>query len=189
MRKIIVFNRVSIDGFFAGPNGESHEWFINDPKVDKAAHEMMNPDTILFGRETYEIFEDFWPGQLKDKDAPKELKNTARELNGMTKLVFSRRLKKVSWENSELMHGDLIKEVKKLKHGKGADIVIFGSGTIIQQLTEEKLIDEYLLVVTPVVLGTGISFFKNVRKFDLELFKTKSFKSGNVMLHYRTSKK
>lgn len=188
MRKVIVFNRVSLDGFFAGPNGESHEWFINDHEVDKAAHKMMQPDTILFGRITYQIFENYWPKVTTDPNAPKEARATAEELNDMTKLVFSKTLKEVTWQNSTLMKGNLADEVRELKQGNGPDMVIFGSGTIVQQLTDEGLIDEYLLVVTPVILGAGKSFFKAVKKRNLKLLETKDFKSGNVVLHYKTEK-
>ena len=188
MRKVIMFNRISIDGFFAGPNGESHEWFINDPKVDKAAHKMMQPDTVLFGRVTYQIFENHWPKVAKDKTAPKEARATGKELNKMTKLVFSKTLNEVNWENTELIQGDLIEEVRKLKQGDGPDMVIFGSGTIVQQLTDKGLIDEYIFVVTPVILGAGKSFFKDVKKLSIKLLGTKDFNSGNVILHYETDK-
>ncbi len=189
MRKIIMFNRVSMDGFFAGPNGESHEWFIQDPEVDKAAHEMMEPDTVLFGRVTYHIFENFWPKQATDPEASKEAKATAEELKKMTKIVFSRRLKEVVWENSKLMNGNLIEEVKKLKQDNAPDMVIFGSGSIVQQLSAAGLMDEYLFVVTPVILGAGKSLFKDVNKLDLKLLEVRDFKSGNVILHYQAKNK
>jgi dihydrofolate reductase len=189
MRKIIMFNRISMDGFFAGPNGESHEWFVQDQEVDKAAHEMMEPDTVLFGRVTYQLFENHWPKMAKDPNAPKEAKATADELNKMNKVVFSRTLKETSWENSRLIKGNLADEVRKLKQGKGADMVIFGSGTIVQQLTDEHLIDEYLFVLTPVILGEGKSFFEHVKKLDLELLETRDFASGNVMIHYEVKHK
>lgn len=184
MRKVIMFNRISMDGFFAGPNGESHEWFIQDQQVDKAAHEMMEPDTVLFGRVTYQLFEGHWPKMAKDPNAPKEAKATADELNKMNKLVFSKTLKEVHWENTRLISGNLAEEVKKLKQSEGGDIVIFGSGTIVQQLTDERLIDEYLFVLTPVILGEGKSFFEDVEKLGLNLLETRNFKTGNVMLHY-----
>jgi dihydrofolate reductase len=189
MKKIIMFNRVSMDGFFAGPNGESHEWFITDPEVDKAAHEMMEPDTVLFGRVTYQIFENHWPKAEKDPKASKEAGATAKELKEMNKLVFSRTLNKVNWENSKLIKGNLTEEVRKLKQGSGPDIVIFGSGTIVQQLSAEGLMDEYLFVVTPVILGAGKSLFKDVKKLDLKLLETRVFKSGNVLLHYKAKNK
>jgi len=184
-----MFNRVSMDGFFAGPNGESHEWFINDPEVDKTAHDMMNPDTVLFGRMTYQIFEKHWPKVEKDPDAPKEVRATANELKEMNKIVFSKTLDKVDWENTELIKGDLIEEVKKFKQGNGPDMVIFGSGTVVQQLTAAGLIDEYIFVATPVILGTGKSLFKDVKKLDLTLIETTDFKSGNVLLHYKANNK
>jgi len=189
MRKIIMFNRVSMDGYFAGQNGESHEWFINDPEVEKAAHEMMHPDTVLFGRVTYQIFENHWPKAGKDPKAPKEAKATANELKKMNKLVFSKTLNKVNWENTKLIKGDLIEEVRKLKQGSGPDIVIFGSGTIVQQLTDKGLMDEYVFVLTPIILGKGKSLFKDVKKLDLKLLETRDFKSGNVLIHCKAKNK
>jgi dihydrofolate reductase len=189
MRKIIVFNRISIDGFFSGPHGETEEWFIADRKVEKAAHKIMNIDTVLMGRKTYQLFESVWPKIAEDPGAPAKDKTIAEELNKMTKIVFSKKLKKVSWQNSELMKGNLIAEVKKLKRKKGRDMVIFGSGSIVQQLTDKQLIDEYLLVLTPVILGAGRSMFSGVKRLDPELRETREFKSGNVMLHYRVKRK
>ena len=88
-----------------------------------------------------------------------------------------------------MIKDDLAAEVRKLKQGYGADIVIFGSGTIVQQLTSQRLIDEYLIGVTPVILGAGKSFFNDVKKLNLELLKAKNFDSGNILLHYRVEKK
>lgn len=185
MRKVVMFNRISVDGFFAGPNGEM-DWFIHDPEVDKALHEMMQPDTILFGRVTYQMFESHWPNVARDPNAPQEARILADELNQMTKVVFSKTLQEVTWENSKLVKGNVIDEVRKLKQGNGPDMVIFGSGTIVQQLTAEGLIDEYLIAVTPVILGAGKPLFKDVKKLSLELLEAKSFQSGNVVLHYGT---
>lgn len=188
MRKVIMFNRVSLDGFFAGPKGEIN-WFVVDPEVDKAAHEMAQADTILFGRVTYQLFESVWPKVAVDPNAPKEVRIIANEVNEMTKVVFSTTLKEVTWENSKLFKGNLVEEVWNLKQGNGPDMLIFGSGTIVQQLAGEGLIDEYLILVTPVILGTGKLLFKDVKKFNLELLETRDFNSGNVLLHYRIDKK
>ncbi|AKB77418.1 Dihydrofolate reductase [Methanosarcina horonobensis HB-1 = JCM 15518] len=188
-----MFNRISIDGFFAGPNGEI-DWFIVDPELDKALHEMGQPDTdlpgtVLLGRVTYQLFESFWPKVAADPEAPEEARATAEELNRMTKVVFSKTLKEVSWQNTRLVKGNVTEEVSRLKQEKGSDILIFGSGTIVQQLTSEGLIDEYLLAVTPVVLGAGKPLFKGVKKLNFKLLETKNFKSGNVLLHYETEKR
>jgi dihydrofolate reductase len=185
MRKIVVSNWVSTDGFFAGPNGEI-DWIVQDPGVSQATHELMKPDTLLAGRVSYQGFENFWPNVAKDPNSPEEMRKIADEMNEMTKIVFSRTLKEVTWENSKLINGNLIEEVQKLKKGKGADIVIFGSGTIVQQLANEGLIDEYLLAVSPVVLGTGKLLFKDVKKHGLELLEARNFDSGNVLLRYQT---
>lgn len=192
MRKVIMFNRVSVDGFFAGPNGEI-DWFIVDPELDKALHSMGQPDaalpdTVLLGRVTYQLFESYWPKVATDSNVPKEDRVIADELNQMTKVVFSKTLKEVSWENTKLVKGDVAKEVGRLKQEKGSDIMIFGSGTIVQQLTAERLIDAYLFAVTPVILGAGKSLFTGVKKLNLELLETRDFKSGNVLLRYEIGK-
>lgn len=183
MRKVIVFNSVSVDGYFAGPNGEI-DWFVHDPEVNKAAHEMMDPDTILFGKVTYQMFANYWPHVAKDPDASEGARNTANQLNEMTKMVFSNRLDEVTWENAKLYRGNLVEEVRKLKADDGADIVVFGSGTIVQQLANERLIDEYLLANVPVVLGVGKPLFKDVLEINLNLIETRTFGSGVVLLHY-----
>ena len=189
MRKVVVINRVSLDGFFAGPHGEM-DWFIPDPEVDKALHEggtdTVPADTVLFGRVTYQLFEAHWPKAASDPNAPEGERATGRELNAMTKVVFSRTLQEVNWVNSQLAKGDLASEVQKLKRGAGGTMLIFGAGTIVQQLAAAGLIDEYMLCVTPVILGAGKSMFIGVNRQQLKLVKARDFKSGNVLLHYKT---
>ena len=188
MRKIVVFDWVSVDGYYAGPNREI-DWVVQDPEIDKAAHERMNPDTLLCGRISYQMFESVWPKVAEDPKAPKGMKKLADEMAQMTKVVFSKTLKEVTWENSKLLHSNLIEEVKKLRRRKGTDIAIFGSGTLVQQLANEGLIDEYLFAITPVVLGSGRSLFTDVEGLKLALVETKNFKSGNVLLYYKKGKK
>jgi dihydrofolate reductase len=187
MRKIVMFNRISLDGYFAGPHGEI-DWFIHDLAVDVALHELISPDTFLSGRVTYQMFENYWPAVGRDASAPQDARKIADELNQMTKVVFSKTLKEVTWQNSKLVAGDVVGETSKLKEGDGSDIVIFGSGSIVQQLASVGLIDEYLIVVTPVVLGAGKSFFEDVEQFSLKLLETRNFNTGNVLLHYRSAK-
>jgi dihydrofolate reductase len=179
-----MLNRVSLDGFFAGPNGEI-DWAIPDLEVDKAAHEGTDVDTGLFGRLTYQMFESHWPKIAADPSAPVAARRTAEELNNMNKVVFSSTLEKVGWENSVLLRGDPVEETKKLKKEKGSGIIIFGSGTIIQQLTSARLIDDYIFIVTPVILGAGKRLFDDVKRLNLRLSEVRSFKSGNVLIHYK----
>jgi dihydrofolate reductase len=140
---------------------------------------------MLLGNTTYTLFENSWPPIARDPTAPEAMRDLAEEINRMTKLVFSKTRKEVTWENSKLFPGNLIEEVKKRKQENGTDIIIFGSGSIVQQLANEGLIDEYLLIVTPVVLGTGKPLFKDVNKLNLQLLQARDFKSGNVLLRYR----
>ncbi len=106
MRKVLVYNRLTIDGYFSGPGG-SIDWLIQDPMVDKAARDAMRIDTLLLGRETYDQFEGFWPAIASNPDAPPELRGMAQELTDMTKIVFSRTRTTFLWENSRGVSGDL----------------------------------------------------------------------------------
>jgi dihydrofolate reductase len=186
MRKIVMFNRISIDGFYAAAD-DNINWFIPDPEADAAIHQpnIVQPDTMLLGRITYQLFESVWPKVAADPNAPQEAHTTANEVNHMTKVVFSTTLQEVTWEKSILIHGNVTAAVRKFKQEDGADFIIFGSGTIIQQLADEGLIDEYLLLVTPVILGTGKLLFQDVKQSRLELLEARSFNSGNVLLRYK----
>jgi dihydrofolate reductase len=184
MRKIVVLNRITLDGFFANLDG-SNGWFIPDPEVDKTTHEIIDADTMLLGRETYEHLEAFWPQAALDPNMPEGVKVMAAEVNGMTKIVFSTTRTEFPWEHSKLMRGDLINEVKRLKQGNGSDILILGSGTLIQPLSNAGLIDEYVLIVTPIVLGEGRPMFKDVKALPLTCVSAHHFSSGNVVVHYK----
>jgi dihydrofolate reductase len=192
MRRIVMFNWVSIDGFFAGPNGEI-DWIIRDPEVDQtlresdtdiAQSESGGSDMMLLGNVTYSMFENSWPPIARDPNAPEALHKMADEVTRMTKVVFSRSRKEAPWENSRLLKDNLIEEAEKLKQGEGTPILIFGSGTIVQQLTVAGLIDEYFIAVTPVVLGKGKRLFGDVQRQNLRLLEARQFKSGNVLLRY-----
>lgn len=192
MRRIVMFNWVSIDGYFAGLNGEI-DWIIRDPEVDQALRESDTnnaqaesggSDTMLLGNATYTMFENSWPQIASDPNAPEAMHKMADEVNHMTKVVFSRTRKEAPWQNSRLLHGNLIEEVEKLKREEGTPILIFGSGTIVQQLTDAGLIDEYFIAVTPVILGKGKPLFGDTQKRNLQLKEARQFQSGNVLLRY-----
>ncbi|TMV51941.1 dihydrofolate reductase [Paenibacillus mesophilus] len=191
MRKIKMLNRVSIDGYFASLNDATFgmDWFVHDPEVDKAVHESGGRmDTLLLGEITYMGFERSWVPILNDPNAPEQMKAVAEELTQMTKIVFSKNLKEAKWENTKIFDGNLVDKVRKLKEETGSDILVMGSGTIVQQLAEEELIDEYMFIVTPVVASEGKRLFQHVKRFGLRLLDTKAFKSGNVVLHYELIK-
>jgi dihydrofolate reductase len=190
MRKVKMINRVSIDGYFASLNEMTRgkDWFVPDNDVDMTTHEMVKADTLLAGRETFELFEASWPPILNDPNAPKELTALAQELTDMRKVVFSKTVKESDWENTEFYSGGITEVVNKLKEEEGSDILIMGSGTVVQQLTNAGLIDEYVFIMTPVIAGGGKPLFKEVDLNTLTFLKAKSFASGNVLLHYSAAK-
>jgi dihydrofolate reductase len=135
----------------------------------------------LFGRVTYDLMAGYWPTPLAARNDPV----VAEGMNWMPKVVFSRTLDKASWSNTKLVKGDLAQEVRKLKREPGEDIAILGSGSIVSQLTQELLIDEYQIVVNPVVLGEGRTMFDGVKnKLMLKHTRTRAFGNGNVLLCY-----
>src|SRR5437764_9022932 len=140
---------------------------------------------FVFGRVTYDMMASFWPTPAAKSANPV----FAEVLNNSGKLVFSRTLKKADWQNTEVI-GELTKdEILKLKQQPGKDMMIFGSGTIVTQLTKLGLIDEYQLMVNPVILGKGKPLFKDMQgRINLKLVNTKRFRSGIVLLQYQPDK-
>ena len=188
MRKISVFNYVSLDGYFAGPMGEI-DWFKSirrDPEYEKETHDQARSGgAVLYGRTTYEMMKSYWPTPQARKDDP----DMARVVNNGEKIVFSRKLESVEegphWKNVTLLKELTRENITKLKKLKGKDITIIGSGSIVRQLTEMEMIDEYQLMVVPVILGMGKGFFTNVQQTDLELVEAKGYKNGIASLRYR----
>ena len=194
-RRIVMFNQVSADGFFSDPEG-GLDWVVSDPEVHaRAVESMPDTDTILFGRKTYQQFASFWPGALKNLDAAGPHGANKRDpafaamahwLNDTKKLVFSASLKQTTWNNSEICPQIDAKRLTELKRQPGKDLLIFGSGSLVSQLTEHGLIDEYRFVVCPVLLGEGQPLLGEMpRRVSLKLMEAKPFRSGNVMLTYQ----
>jgi dihydrofolate reductase len=198
MRRIIMFNRISADGYFADAGG-SLGWIVPEPAFDRAAARRIGAggvDTILFGRRTYQMFESFWPHVLDDSaTAPDphhrgrrspEMRAMARMLNEAKKLVFSTTLKQARWHNSRVVAQFDPAEIRALKKRRGTDIMIFGSGSIVSQLSEHGLIDEYQFLVAPVLLGMGKQLIYSGDAFStLELLDAKAYPLGNVAMRYR----
>jgi dihydrofolate reductase len=182
MRRLIVSNLMSLDGFFEGPNKE-FDWFTPDEEFFAYARELLREvDTILFGRVTYEHMANYWPTAAPDEIAEK--------MNGLAKVVVSRTLKNVEWNNSRLLQGDTAEGISKLKQMPGKDIVIFGSAMLASFLLQRGLIDEYRVIISPLLLGRGHLLFQDVgAKVRLELSRTKLLKSGVVVLYYQTERR
>jgi dihydrofolate reductase len=184
MRKLIVFNNVSLDGYFAGENGDiSWAHSGNDDAEWNAfvAENASGGGQLLFGRITYELMAGYWP-------TPQAIKNdpvVAEGMNSMPKVVFSRTLEKASWNNTKLVKSDIASEIRKMKIEPGEGMAILGSGSIVSQLAQEGLIDEFRIVVNPVVLGKGKTMFDGIsEKLNLKLTKSRTFSNGKVLLCY-----
>jgi dihydrofolate reductase len=189
MRKIIVFNLVTVDGLFAGPNGEI-DWHNYDDEMGAYSVEQLGSlGALIFGKTTYELMASYWPTPAGVNGEPV----VAGIMNNIPKIVFSRALKEVRdgplWKNVRVFHEIRPDEIIKMKEQEGGDIAIFGSGTIVQQLTNLGLIDEYRLIVNPLILGDGKALFKDIKdNLKLKLVNTKVFKNGNVLLVYEPTK-
>ena len=184
MRRLVLFNMVTLDGYFAGPAGEI-DWHRVDSEFNDFAVEQLNSaGSLIFGRLTYEIMASYWPTTQAIDDDPL----VAKKMNNIPKFVFSRTLDQVDWENTRLVKNDAAAEVAKLKQQAGGDLFIFGSANLASSLTRHGLIDEYRLMVNPVLLGNGQPLFENLdHRLSLNLVRTKTFRSGNVLLYYRPS--
>lgn len=195
-RRIVTFAWATADGYFAALDGNL-DWVVPDEEQAKAAAaDIPNFDTVLFGRRTYEIFEKFWGHVVVDDDGtvpdPHRPERRSREhgtiaiaLNRMTKLVFSRTLKDVRWKNSRLVRELDPREIETMKDQAGKDMIIFGSGSIVSQLTRHGLIDEYQFAVCPIFIGKGHPLLTGVSKHvRLDMLEAKPLPSGDVMLRY-----
>ena len=197
MRRIVAFNNVSADGYFAATDGNLN-WVVPDPEMDRFAAEEIGRggiDTILFGRKTYQMFASFWPKVLVESEtAPdphtagrksSDLRAMAVMLNETPKIVFSTTLKEAKWQNSHIVSALDPREIATMKEQRGQDMMIFGSGTIVSLLTRHRLIDEYQFVVSPVLLGGGRNLLSGVPvNHKLELKEEKRFPSGRMLVRY-----
>jgi dihydrofolate reductase len=183
MGKVNVYNFVSANGYFKGQN-EDISWAYQNAsqeESDFAAENAQGGAILLFGRRTYQMMASYWP-------TPAAKKNNAGVAEGMNKaqkIVFSKTLKQAEWDNTKIVSGDIVDEVRKLKQSE-KHMTILGSGTITNQMAEAGLIDEIQLMIHPVAIGSGTPFLKDIHgKIDLELMKTRVFKNGMVMLSYQ----
>jgi dihydrofolate reductase len=154
-----------------------------DEEFNEFANAQLNSvDVLLFGRVTYEGMAAYWPTAMAIKNAPV----TAAAMNGKSKLVFSRTLSNAAWQNTRLVKDNIAQEVASLKTQPGKDLIIFGSSDLSVTLIEAGPIDEFRIMINPLALVDGKSLFKGLPgRLDLELIKTRAFKSGNVLLYYR----
>jgi dihydrofolate reductase len=184
MRNVILFNLITLDGYFEG-SGNDISWHqVDDEFNEFAIEQLSSTDGLIFGRVTYQLMANFWPTSAGLNEEPA----IAKLMNSLPKYVFSRTFEKVDWNNTTLLKGDAIEELVRLKQGNGKDLFIFGSADLSSTFIRYGLIDEFRLLVNPILLGSGIPLFKDDHELiKVRLLKTKTFHNGNVLLYYQTS--
>jgi dihydrofolate reductase len=181
MRRVIFQMMISIDGYFEGSNKEI-DWHNVDPEFNKYAGEFLNTiDTLVFGRVTYELMAKYWPTEAAQKDDP----YIAEKMNSIRKLVFSSTLETADWNNTRIIKSGIADEIARQKLRQCKDLAILGSSDLALALIPSGLINEYRIIVNPVVIGNGKPLFSGIdSRLRLKLLYTKTFKSGNVLLSY-----
>src|SRR5215213_7694189 len=179
MRKVVVSEFVSLDGVIEDPRWTFR--FMSEEREDFKFDELSASDALLLGRVTYEGFAAAWPRMTESAGEYADM------MNGYPKYVVSTTLEEpLEWNNSTLIKGNVAEEVSRLKQEPGKDILVFGSGVLVNALMRHDLIDEYRLMVFPVVLGSGKRLFGDGDDTKvLRLIETKTFGSGVAVLYYR----
>ncbi len=189
MRKVIVSEFVTLDDVMEDPGGAEKfahgGWTMPywDEEIGKVKFdELFASDALLLGRVTYQGFAAAWPGRTDEA-------GFADRMNSLHKYVVSTTLEEVEWNNSRLIKGNIVEEISKLKQQPGQDILIAGSGELVHTLMQHDLVDDYRLLVYPVVLGSGKRLFQGGSKTTLRLVETRTFPSGVVLLEYQAANK
>jgi len=179
MRKLIAAINMTLDGFC------DHKALIADDEIHEHYNDLFrNADTLIYGRITYQLMESYWPDVVKNPTGQKAIDEFAVLIDNIPKIVYSRSLKTVDWKNTILKKEIIKKDILELKLLPGKNILV-GSRSLIVAFMQFGLIDEYQLSIQPIVLGSGLPLFKNIRdRIDLKLLKTKTFGSGAVTFYY-----
>jgi class 3 adenylate cyclase/dihydrofolate reductase len=187
MRRLIASEFVTLDGVMQAPGHDEHPdgknaWALRHAGEDQQrykAEELFGAGAILLGRATYEIFAAFWPTAPKDE-------GFADRMNTIPKYVVSKSLRTAGWQNTTIIRGDPATELAELKRQPGGDILLFGSADLLNSLIKQDVIDEYRLMVFPVVLGSGKRLFRDATDIThLQLVDARTFTSGVTVLTYR----
>ncbi|BBP02289.1 dihydrofolate reductase family protein [Sulfuriferula nivalis] len=192
MRKIVSFAHVSLDGFVASTTEGMHSlgWItMSEELFSYAEQRILQTDTALYGRVTYQMMESYWPTAAEQPNASPHDHVHSRWYKTAHKIVLSKTLLEKDHPNTKIISSNLSDEICKLKHGAGSEILVFGSPCATHALMAENLIDEYWLFINPILLWQGIPLFKNINdKTALTLVKSKIFASGVVCLHYEVQR-
>lgn len=164
IRKVISLMHISLDGFTAGPNGELEWARVDEETYAYVADLLRTVDTALYGRITYHMMEGYWPTVPADPSSTQAERQHAHWVENVQKIVFSKTLERVTWNNTRLVKENIAEEISRLKHLPGKDMMIFGSPRLTHTFIRLGLIDEYRLTINPVVLGKGVPLFKEIKE-------------------------
>jgi dihydrofolate reductase len=186
MRHVVLFSHVSLDGFTEGPDGGLDWITVDDEGWDAVIALQETADAALFGRVNYEGFEGYWPTAAENPSATPHEVAHARWLEQADRVVFSKTLETVNWKGTRIVRDDLAGAIASMKQQPGKDMLLFGGANIAQTLMKLGLIDEFHLMVNPVILGGGKPLFQGLtERIPLKLVNAKTFGSGVVALHYQ----
>jgi len=184
MRQLVVFNQISLDGYIMDAHGDM-SWAKegNDDEFNAFTSEnAQHAGVLLFGRVTYEMMAGFWT----TPQAFASLPIVAERMNNLPKVVFSRTMEKAEWNNTRVVGGDIVAAIRSMKAEPGPGMAIMGSGTIVSEIASSGVIDEYQVVVNPLVLGAGRTMFEHVKnRIHLDLASFKKFQNGKIYLSYK----
>lgn len=185
MRKMFLFMMVTLDGYMEGTEHDISWHNVDSEFGEFAIEQLQEVDTLLMGRKTYQLMEEYWPSESGIKDDPE----TAKLMNFTSKIVVSRTLTDVketeNWKHVRLVRNNIKEEVEKLKNQEGKDIAVLGSNNLCVTLLEMGLIDELRIMINPVAIGKGTPLFQGLKnKEEFQLSKTRTFQNGNVLLYY-----
>lgn len=190
MRKVILLEHTSLDGFVGGPNGEMDWIHVDDKMFDSVGKLTDDADVALYGRVTYQMMNSYWPTAADQPGATKHDIEHSNWYNSVTKIVFSRTMQHTNSNNTRVIHENIQEEIQKLKSQTGKNMLMIGSPGIAHTFMQLDLIDEYWIHVNPVVLGNGIPLFKDVQnRINLTLTDVKNYEGGVVGLRYETKSK
>lgn len=189
MRKVILLEHTTLDGFVGGPNGEMDWIHVDDAMFDSVGKLTDDADTALYGRVTYQMMESYWPTAADQPGATKHDIEHSNWFNKSTKIVFSRTMKESTLNNTRIIHENIAEEIEKLINQPGKNMLMIGSPGIAQTFMQLDLIDEYWIHVNPIILGNGIPLFKNIKdRINLKLVDVKNYDGGVVGLQYQAIK-
>ncbi|HVN65381.1 MAG TPA: dihydrofolate reductase family protein [Methanomicrobiales archaeon] len=185
MGRIVTFTHMSVDGYFAGPAGEI-DWFSHEDEEDRqfSAEVSRGSGTLIFGRTTYDLMAGYWT----TPEAARANPDVAEVMNNTPKIVFSTTLKpsqgRPLWKNTRVIPEIRREEIRGMKRDAAGDFAILGSGSIVQEFARLGLIDEFQVMVNPVILGEGKYLFRDVGRLNLKLVENRTFRNGRVFLRY-----